>query len=103
MRVKLVTAVLDNHETAPISDRMKALLTIALKVQQNGRFVTEDDITRARSFGANDLEIHDTVLVAAAFCMYNRYVDGLAANTPTDDELYDRMGEHLAKNGYNKR
>ncbi len=99
---ELVIAVLDNLETAPISDKMKALLTIASKVQQNGRFVTEEDISSARNLGANDLEIHDTVLVAAAFCMYNRYVDGLAASTPTGDELYDRIGAYLAKNGYRK-
>jgi uncharacterized peroxidase-related enzyme len=99
---ELVEAVLHNPETASISDKMKALLTIASKVQQSGKFVTEGDIAHARTLGANDIEIHDTVLIAAAFCMYNRYVDGLEALTPNDDELYDRMGKHLAEHGYGR-
>ena len=45
-------------------------------MQQGGKQVKAEDIARARQEGATDLEIHDTVLIAAAFCMYNRYVDG---------------------------
>lgn len=100
---EIVRAVLENHNTAPVSDKMKSLLTIASKVQQSGRFVTVEDIAKAREFGATDMEIHDTVLIAAAFCMYNRYVEGLAANTPYNDEAYDEMGKHLAENGYLRR
>lgn len=62
--------------------------------------MTDDDIALARERGANDMEIHDTVLIAAAFCMYNRYVDGLAAETSADDDEYDLMGKYLAENGY---
>ena len=58
------------------------------------------DIAHARSEGATDLEIHDAVLIAAAFCMFNRYVDGLATFTPTDLKLYDEMGARMAKQGY---
>jgi hypothetical protein len=65
--------------------------------------VTGTDIERARAQGATDLEIHDTVLIAAAFCMYNRYVDGLATFTPTDAALYDQMGQRMAKEGYVRR
>ncbi|MBS1537919.1 MAG: carboxymuconolactone decarboxylase family protein [Bacteroidetes bacterium] len=99
----LVLSVLADLESSPISTKLKALLTIASKVQQNGSSVTNEVINHARELGATDIEIHDTVLIAAAFCMYNRYVDGLAAVTPTDDEVYDRMGKHLAENGYGKR
>jgi alkylhydroperoxidase family enzyme len=79
---------------------MKALLNIAGKVQQGGKYVTEADIAAAREQGAGDLEIHDTVLIAAAFCMFNRYVDGLGADTPDDPAFYDIIGRQRAAEGY---
>ena len=97
-----VDAVLADFETAPISEKMKALLGIAGKVQAGGRRVLEADVLRAREAGADDQAIHDTVLIAAAFCMYNRYVDGLATLTPHDPAIYAAMGEGLAKHGYRK-
>jgi uncharacterized peroxidase-related enzyme len=85
---------------APVSSKLKALLSIAGKVQQDGKLVTKADVEAARAQGATDLEIHDTVLIAAAFCMYNRYVDGLGTWQPHDHEMYARMGQHLATEGY---
>jgi hypothetical protein len=82
-----------------VSDKMKALLNIAGKVQILGKEVTEEDIAAARALGANDREIHDTVLVAATFSMFNRYVDGLASFTPTNEKEYEEMGKRMAK-GY---
>jgi alkylhydroperoxidase/carboxymuconolactone decarboxylase family protein YurZ len=78
-------------------------LNIAGKVQQGGKNVTSADVTRARAEGATDREIHDAVLIAAAFCMFNRYVDGLATLTPTDPAAYDQMGQRMAKQGYVQR
>ena len=69
---------------APVSDKMKALLSIAGQVQSGGKNVTNESVEKARAAGATDLEIHDTVLIAALFCLYNRYVDGLSTVTPTD-------------------
>jgi len=97
---ELVDAVRFDYPNAPVSAKLKALLAIAAKVQQGGKHVTAEDISRAREQGATDLEIHDTVLIAAAFCMYNRYVDGLATYTPEDASLYDQMGAHIAGEGY---
>jgi uncharacterized peroxidase-related enzyme len=96
----LVDAVTRDHQTAPVSTKLKALLTIAGKVQQDGKLVTTADVERARGSGATDLEIHDTVLIASAFSMFNRYVDGLATFTPTDPNAYDAMGRRMAKEGY---
>jgi len=89
--MELVTQVKADPESAPITPKLRALLAIAAKVQQGGRNVGTDDIERARAEGATDLEIHDTVLIAAAFCMYNRYVDGLGTWAPTDDETYEMI------------
>jgi uncharacterized peroxidase-related enzyme len=96
----IVARVINDPDTAPISNKLKALLKIAAKVQAGGKQVGEEDITNARKEGATDIEIHDTVLIAAAFCMYNRYVDGLATWQPDDDELYAKMGEQRAREGY---
>ena len=87
-------------EGAAISEKLRALLRIARKVTQSGSAVTSEDVARAREQGAGDREIHDTVLIAAAFCMYNRYVDGLATWAPEDAAAYEAMGERLAKEGY---
>src|ERR1700744_3336121 len=89
----LMEQVFINPETADIGSKMKALLKIAAKVQTGGKNVSTEDVELARNEGATDIEIHDTVLIAAAFCMYNRYVDGLAPWQPQDDALYDKMGE----------
>jgi uncharacterized peroxidase-related enzyme len=97
---ELVDAVRADYQTAPVSPKLKALLAIAAKVQQGGKHVTAADVDQARAEGATDTEIHDTVLIAAAFCMYNRYVDGLATLTPADPSAYDPMGQRMAKEGY---
>jgi hypothetical protein len=79
---------------------MKALLNIAGKVQESGKLVTNEDVAEARKHGASDRDIHDTVLIAATFSMFNRYVDGLASLTPTDPKEYEAMGKRLATLGY---
>jgi len=96
----LVSCVKHDPEAANISSKLKALLSIAGKVQQSGKDVSAQDIERARAQGASDLEIHDTVLIAAVFCMCNRYVDGLATWTPDDPDFYRRRAAIVATNGY---
>jgi uncharacterized peroxidase-related enzyme len=96
----LVNDVKLNFESAAISNKLKALLAIAGKVQKGGKQVTSEDVARARQQGATDREIHDTVLIAAAFCMFNRYVDGLATWAPTDPAMYRENGKRLAEVGY---
>ncbi len=96
----LIAEIKRDFEAAPVSAKLKALLNIAGHVQQGGKRVTTEDIARARAEGATDTEIHDTVLIAAAFCMYNRYVDGLATWAPQEQEAYIPMGEHMAHHGY---
>jgi uncharacterized peroxidase-related enzyme len=88
--------------TAPVSDKMKALLQIAAQVRESGKKVMPASIDAARKAGATDLEIHDTVLIAALFCLYNRYVDGLATVTPSDPAFYKGLGERLRQHGYNR-
>ncbi len=96
----LVKQVKTDFMQAAVSPKLKALLTIAGKVQQDGKLVTTSDVESARSLGATDLEIHDTVLIAAAFCMYNRYVDGLGTDQPDDEALYRERGKRVARDGY---
>ena len=96
----LICGVKENFETADISEKLKALLNVAGKVQQGGKRVTSADVERARGAGASDKEIHDTVLIAAAFCMFNRYVDGLATWQPEDPAIYVEIGQQTARMGY---
>ena len=95
-----VEAVKCDIDTAPVSAKMKALLHIAAKVQGNGRNVAEEDVQSARAQGATDMEIHDTVLIAALFSLYNRYVDGLASVTPTEPEFYRTLADRIVHRGY---
>ena len=98
--LSLLNDIKEGFKKTVLSPKMRALLKIAKKVQMLGNRVSPDDIQAARTQGATDREIHDTVLIAAAFCMYNRYVDGLGTWAPEEDEAYDETGRMLAKEGY---
>lgn len=96
----LVEQVRADAGRAPISAKLKALLRIAAAIQQSGLTVTENDVAAARAAGATDVEIHDCVLIAAAFCMFNRYVDGLATIAPEDPGLYAARAQRIVADGY---
>lgn len=94
--------VKQNISTAPVSEKMKALLTIASLVRESGKSVTTAAIEKAKASGATDIEIHDTVLIAALFCLYNRYVDGMATALPSDGNYYNVLAERLVNHGYTR-
>jgi uncharacterized peroxidase-related enzyme len=96
----LVQRVRADPQTAPVSDKMRALLAIAAAVQEGGLKVTPEHVEAARAAGATDAEIHDSVLIAAAFCMYNRYVDGLATVAPEDPGFYAMGAQAIVEYGY---
>jgi uncharacterized peroxidase-related enzyme len=96
----LVADVKQNYQAAAVSPKLKALLAIAGKTAKGGKNVTAADVARAREEGASDLEIHDTVLIAAVFCMCNRYVDGLATWMPHDPDFYRQRAALVAEHGY---
>jgi uncharacterized peroxidase-related enzyme len=98
----IVDQVLADVHSAPVSPKMQALLAIADKVRRDGRLVKAADVELARAEGADDKAIHDTVLIAAAFCMFNRYVDGLGTWAPKDAAHYEESGKRLANEGYVK-
>ena len=98
---ELVNQIRNNNTDVEISKKMKSLLNIAGSVKQGGEFVTELQIEEARKFGASEIEIHDTVLIAAAFCMFNRYVDGLGTFAPNDPAMYrERAKQIVEETGY---
>jgi uncharacterized peroxidase-related enzyme len=94
--------VKQNIETAPVSEKMKALLEIASLTRQSGKSVTKAAIDKAKNAGATDIEIHDTILIAALFCLYNRYVDGMATSLPSHENYYDVLAERLVNHGYSR-
>jgi uncharacterized peroxidase-related enzyme len=89
-----------DFQSSDLSDKMKSLLTVAASVQKGGKTVTREQVDDARKNGATDKEIHDTVLIAAAFCMYNRYVDGLNTWAPQDIQVYVNRAPMRAADGY---
>ncbi|MDL4777370.1 carboxymuconolactone decarboxylase family protein [Actinomadura xylanilytica] len=96
----LVDQVRADAASAPIPDKLKALLQVAAAVQRGGKHVQDEDVAAARKAGATDIEIHDTVLIAAAFCMFNRYVDGLATTVPKDPSGYVSAADVIVSAGY---
>ena len=98
--ISLIDEIKAGLPKTDVSDKLRALLKIAHRTQQGGKHVTAADIEAARKEGATDKEIHDTVLIAAAFCMYNRYVDGLGTWAPEKNEDYMEMGRSIAEQGY---
>jgi uncharacterized peroxidase-related enzyme len=99
---ELIEQVRKDYTKAAISPKLKSLLRIAARVQESGKAVTPADIINAKEQGASDRDIHDTVLIAAAFCLFNRYVDGLATTTPTDMSSYPIRAKQIVENGYGK-
>ena len=98
--MEFIDGVKRDYLSADIPEKLKALLAIAGSVQRGGKNVTTEQVEKAKSLGATDEEIHDTVLIAAAFCMFNRYVDGLDTWAPQDRELYVKRGPQRAEQGY---
>jgi len=98
--IPAIDAIKKDYATTELSGKMKALLAIAALVQQSGKAVTKEAIDNAKAQGATDKEIHDAVLIAAAFCMYNRYVDGLATWAPQDRQFYVERAPRRAAEGY---
>jgi len=97
---ELRAAVTEGPDAPGVDPRLAALLALAGAVADGGHAVTDELVAAARAAGWDDDAIHDAVLVASAFCMINRYVDGLGARTPTDPEPYRRTGARLAERGY---
>lgn len=98
--MELVDAVKADPQTAAITPKLRSLLAIAAKVRGDARTVSAEDVEAARAEGATDREIHDTVLIAAAFCMFNRYVDGLATWAPDEPEMYELSARQIVEHGY---
>lgn len=98
--MQFIDGIKNDPDSMPISAKLKALLSIAGSVQKGGKHVTTAQIEKAKSEGATDKEIHDTVLIAAAFCMFNRYVDGLNTWAPQDRQVYVDRAPMRAADGY---
>jgi uncharacterized peroxidase-related enzyme len=98
--IQQLDSIKADFRSSELSGKMKALLSIAGSVQKGGKQVTEMQIEEARNNGATDRELHDTVLIAAAFCMFNRYVDGLGTWAPTDRQFYVNRAPQRAEEGY---
>ncbi|MFC8535854.1 carboxymuconolactone decarboxylase family protein [Streptomyces sp. NPDC057249] len=98
----VVDAVLADPATAPVSPRLRALLAVAAEVQAAARPVTAAAVAEAREAGASDTDLHDTVLIAASFCMFNRYVSCLDTALPESDDYYLASARRITTVGYGR-
>jgi uncharacterized peroxidase-related enzyme len=101
--VESVDAVVDGIKSGGsegTGPKMVALLAIARGVQRGARGLTRDEVTRALEAGATDVDTQLAVLIASAFSMYNRMVDGLRATTPASSEAYRARAVEIADHGY---
>lgn len=99
VRSAALDRLLATGDTGGHTPKMQALLEISRVLQANVQGVRPEHVERARAAGASDHDIHDTVLITAAFCMYNRYVDGLGTHEAAEAD-YAPMGRRLRDQGY---
>lgn len=98
----IVKDVLDNNDLDCLPESFKALLKIAEALARNVQGVTSELVQEAYKHGATEEEVHRTVQITAAFCMYNRYVDGCGTHSASSKEEYVEMAKDLVENGYLK-
>lgn len=97
---ELVEKILSDIPHSDLSEKMKALLSIAKSVHIGGTHVRLEQVKMARNLGATDFEIHDTVLIAALFSFFNRYIDGLGVTTDDTPQTFMERARHIAEQGY---
>jgi hypothetical protein len=98
--IEMVVDAIKSGGLGGVGPKMTALLDIVRLVLQSPRKVTREDVARATDAGASDADTQLAVLIAAAFCMYNRMVDGLRAKTPPNAEAFRARAAEIAEHGY---
>jgi uncharacterized peroxidase-related enzyme len=87
-------------DVSGLSEKLRALVQLARTVRERPRDATRADVERALRAGATDADTQLAVLIAAAFSMYNRMVDGLRARTPASVDAYRARAVEIADHGY---
>ncbi len=95
--------VVKTGSSAGLDDKMCALLHIARTLAATPRGVEESDVQAALDAGATDADVQLTVVIASAFAMYNRLVEGFRARTPPSAEMYRERAGEIAEHGYSSR
>jgi uncharacterized peroxidase-related enzyme len=80
--------------------KMRALLSIASIVRREPRELSSAEVGLATEAGATDADIQLAVLIAAAFSMYNRLVEGFRARTAPTPDAYRERAVEIAEHGY---
>jgi uncharacterized peroxidase-related enzyme len=95
-----VIDVIKHGSSDGLDDRMQALLEIARTVRRDPLELTVADVEAATAAGATDADVQLAVLIASAFSMYNRLVDGFRAATAPTTEAYRARAGEIAEHGY---
>jgi uncharacterized peroxidase-related enzyme len=83
-----------------LDPKVRTLLHIARTVGRDPLELTKEDVAAAQGAGASEADVQLAVLIAAAFSMYNRMVDGFRARTPGDPAAYRERAGEIAERGY---
>ena len=95
----MVDAVLDDYQTAPISDRDKALFAFIDKMNRESNRMGRDDIDAAKDAGWTEEALYDAISVCALFNFYNKWIDATGVHD-MPAAAYAASGERLANFGY---
>jgi uncharacterized peroxidase-related enzyme len=98
-RVSLIDVV-KRGSSDGLDPKMQTLLHIARTVGRDSLQLTSEDVAAAHDAGASDADVQLAVLIAAAFSMYNRMVDGFRARTPGNPMAYRERAGEIAELGY---
>jgi uncharacterized peroxidase-related enzyme len=94
-----VEAVLNDLDSAPISDAEKALLRFTAKVTQDSAHITAKDMEPLHAAGWDDAAIYYAITVAALFNFYNRWVSSSGVHA-VSHEGHRIHGATIAERGY---
>lgn len=93
-----IESLIDDVETAPVSEKMRPVLRYARKLTQDPRGVSQADADAILAAGWDEIALYHAVAVIALFNFMNRLVEGMGIEL---DRAYVKpASERLAKNGY---
>ena len=92
-------AVLEDHLTAPIDERRRALLSFIEKVNRASTTIGPPDIEALKATGWTEEAIYDAITVCALFNFYNKWIDATGVQD-MPAAAYEASGVRLASKGY---
>jgi uncharacterized peroxidase-related enzyme len=94
----LLEALLADLDTAPVDERIRAVLRYVGKLTEAPARLTDEDAAAVLAAGWDERALHDAVIVCALFNFMNRMVNGLGIKA--DESYFALSGKRLRDVGY---